>query len=91
MLKLLEGLIRHLSFSNLVSEKFTQSPATDEAESSSLASVLLIFIIVVSLRLALVYLLGSYLYNLSVAKSFGVKEITGTQAVALSILLDVLM
>lgn len=90
MLKLIEGVLRHLSFSNLLSEKFTQSPATEDDE-SSVAMMLMIFILVVVLRLLLVYVLGSYLYNMSVAKSFGVKEISGTQAVALSILLDVLM
>ena len=89
MLKLIEGVLRHLSFSNLLSEKFTQSP-TDNEE-SSVSMMLLVFVLVVLLRLFLVYALGSYLYNMSVAKSFGVKEITGTQAVALSILLDVLM
>uniref|UniRef100_A0A6C0F8W5 Uncharacterized protein n=1 Tax=viral metagenome TaxID=1070528 RepID=A0A6C0F8W5_9ZZZZ len=90
MLKLIEGVLRHLSFSNFLSEKFTQSPATEDDE-SSVGMMLMVFILVVVLRLLLVYALGSYLYNMSVAKSFGVKEITGTQAVALSILLDVLM
>tara|TARA_X000001036_G_scaffold440072_1_gene494182 strand:+ start:3364 stop:3636 length:273 start_codon:yes stop_codon:yes gene_type:complete len=90
MLKLIEGVLRHLSFSNLLSEKFTQSPG-DIEEGASVAMMLMTFILVVVLRLLLVYALGSYLYNMSVAKSFGVKEISGTQAVALSILLDVLM
>lgn len=89
MLHLIENIFKNFKLSNLIAESFSQSPADDEEQSATM--ILAVFIMVIALRLLLVYALGSYLYNMTVAKSFGVKEITGTQAVALSVLLDVLM
>ena len=88
MLRILENLVTDLKLSYFMNEKFSQNISDEQTDDFFVFAG---FLIMVLLRTALVYILGSYLYNITIVKSFGVKKISGMQAVALSFLLDILM
>lgn len=70
-------------------DKFTQAEYVTVSDEAGGMWFLALFVFL--LRLLLLVILGPFLYNMSMVKTFGVKPITGQQAVAMSFFIDLIL
>ena len=73
-------------------EGFTLSELSDQELTQEEKTKNALYLIVWAILLTLIlYFLGPYLFNMSFAKVFGTKDITGIQAVAMALFIDLVL